>query len=163
MAAREGARLGLDARLQPLLRPSLQQYLALLPLPLGDLEATIDGAVASNPLLVRAPGGPCLGCGRHCATGTWCAACAATPLPADPADPVGGRDRLEGDARLEMPARRHAVLAVVVGSLDDHGLLPPGSLPDGLDPGGGGRGGGAGAGGGCGPVAAGTGGSGAQR
>lgn len=112
-----------EPRLATAQRPALAQYLSLLVVPAADVEAIIQRALDSNPMLTRTPGGPCHGCGRHCATAGYCRSCSSARVSVDTPNATDWRAELECDARLELPAALHTLLSDVVSSLDDHGLL----------------------------------------
>lgn len=100
-------------------------YLTLLPITAVQLEGVVARAVTDNPMLTRSPGGPCLGCGRHCPSAAFCAACSLERVNDNVvANRDSWRTELAAEARLELPADLHGVLAHVVGSLNDDGLLP---------------------------------------
>jgi len=130
---RVGPSLGVTPRLEA--RPGLRllSYLAMLATSAVELDAAIDRAVAENPLLERAPWHTCPTCGLA-TTADRCAACAAAHWHAEPEDTVDWRADLLRDAAVELPAALHPDLELVVGALDDHGLLPaaPDVTPDGL-------------------------------
>ncbi len=109
--------------------------LALLSAPQTELEEQVCRALRDNPMLTRAPGGPCAGCGRHCPSGrTRCHECLADPLPSHSAALMNWRDDLLTEARLDLPAAKHRRLAQLVAALDEHGWLPPDAWP-GREPG----------------------------
>lgn len=100
-------------------------YLTLLPSTAVQLEDIVARAIMDNPMLTRSPGGPCLGCGRHCRSAAFCAACSLERVnDAVITNPADWRTALAAEARLELPADLHGLLARVVDSLDDRGLLP---------------------------------------
>lgn len=117
-APRQSLTLGMQQR------PMLLPYLALLPTPAAQLDDVVATAISENPMLVRAPGGPCLTCGRHCPSGVRCAGCGQTRVDESLVQQPDWRLALETEARLELPTGLHPLLASVVGSLGDDGLFP---------------------------------------
>lgn len=100
-------------------------YLSLLPITAIQLENVVARAVTDNPMLTRLPGGPCLGCGRHCASAAFCAACSLERVNDKVvSNPDSWRTELAAEARLELPPQLHRLLDHVVGSLGDDGFLP---------------------------------------
>lgn len=104
------------------LRTSLLGFLSLLPLGAEELDRRVDEAVAANPVLEREPGGFCPRCGQYAVRGR-CPGCLPATLPAEARAHVDWRAQLLADARLEAPASILRAIEVLVGSLDDHGLL----------------------------------------
>lgn len=104
------------------LRASLLPFLALLPVGAEELDRRVAEAVATNPVLEREPGGFCPHCGQY-AVGGRCPGCLTTRLPAEPVAARDWREALLADARLEAAPSQLQALAVLVASLDDHGLL----------------------------------------
>lgn len=110
--------------------PGIMQTLGLLTLTHAELMETADHALAENPMLERADGHPCLGCGRHIVSG-YCPRCRAergTSLPGQ----FAGQDREQGMdpfqtlevlARLEVRPKGRRALPVVVAHLTSRGLL----------------------------------------
>jgi RNA polymerase sigma-54 factor len=106
-------------------RGKLLQLLGLLPMRADHLADMVDAAVHDNPLLERAPGSPCLGCGRH-TTSLRCRGCSRSPISVDLPASSDWRSELASQVRLELPARLHGLVDLVVGSLTDRGLLDRG-------------------------------------
>ena len=67
-----GPGLQLQAGLQPELRalPGLLRALGMLAMTHAEVQLATERALADNPVLERAEGHPCPGCGRHVASGT---------------------------------------------------------------------------------------------
>lgn len=105
------------------------QTLAMLPLDhLAIIEVT-ERALATSPVLERADGHPCPGCGRH-VSGGLCRRC-RRGRPGDPphpgvaaaepsTDPFG---TLEAEAGLVIRSDARSALPVVIASLTERGLL----------------------------------------
>jgi RNA polymerase sigma-54 factor len=102
--------LTVDVRPHLALRPSaaLIAYTRLLEAPPAEVERMIEAELRENPALERVDPIP----GTVAARG-----------PAEPADQPGTLAQLALDARVSLPARDHAALALILGSLDDHGFL----------------------------------------
>lgn len=103
--------------------------LTLLPATQAEVDASIDAALAANPLLERRDGAPCAGCGRHCQSGM-CHRCAPNGAPAvttpEPAfDPFC---TLEAAAGMEIRNTCRSALPLVLAHLTERGLLD--SEPD---------------------------------
>lgn len=120
---RSGPTLGFTPRLET--RPGLRMlsFLALLPAGTVELDAVVERAVATNPLLERLPWRRCPTCGLA-TTAERCSACATAHWATEPVAGPDWRDELLQDAAAELPAAVHGVLELVVGSLDEHALLP---------------------------------------
>lgn len=117
---------------QPGLR--LLSYLALLPASATELDAVVERAVATNPLLERLPWYACATCGLASAAPR-CPACASSHWATEPPSTVDWREDLLRDAALELSHRFRPLLTIVVADLDEHGLLrhPPDADPAVLD------------------------------
>ena len=120
---RPGPTLGVTPRLAT--RPGLRMlsYLALLPAGTVELDAVVERAVAANPLLERLPWRRCPTCGLA-TTAERCAACSTAHWDSEPVAGADWRSELLRDAAADLPSALHDALEVVVGSLDEHGLLP---------------------------------------
>lgn len=123
-----GPGLQLQAGLQPELRalPGLLRALGMLAMTHADVVLATERALADNPVLERAEGHPCPGCGRHVASGT-CFRCrgtsGASPFHDGPEPAVNPFASLEADAAVEVrPDCRHA-LELVLAHLTSRGLL----------------------------------------
>src|SRR4051812_32839469 len=94
-------------------RPSaaLVAYAQLLAAQAGDVDRLVEQELAENPPLERDDAPAAL------------PGAVARPAPPEPADEPGVLERVDLEARLTLPSRDHAVLAYVLGSLDDHGFL----------------------------------------
>lgn len=98
----------------------LAPLFALLPLSTSDLCDAVDALLDSNPMVERAAGHPCPGCGRHLRRRR-CPVCVSATVVREMADAVSWRDGLLSDASVVFADRE--ALAVVVASLDGRGLL----------------------------------------
>ncbi|NUT71250.1 hypothetical protein [Pseudarthrobacter sp. C4D7] len=139
-----GPGLQLQAGLQPELRalPGLLKALGMLAMTHAEVVTATERALASNPVLERAEGHPCPGCGRHVASGT-CFRCrggqGVSRFQDGPEPAVNPFASLDEDARVEVrPDSRHA-LELVLAHLTSRGLLDCGpeqlALLHGLHPG----------------------------
>ncbi|WP_457946080.1 hypothetical protein ACTAQI_11895 [Pseudarthrobacter sp. alpha12b] len=123
-----GQALQLQAGLQPELRalPGLLKALGMLAMTHAEVAAATERALAENPVLERAEGHPCPGCGRHVASGTCyrCRGRQGAPQFHDGLEPaVNPFALLEADAGVEVrPDCRHA-LELVLAHLTSRGLL----------------------------------------
>ncbi|MFK4088238.1 hypothetical protein ACI2LF_29265 [Kribbella sp. NPDC020789] len=121
---RSGPAVGLELRTRAELRavPGLVHSLRLLPLGHDDLVGAVERALADNPMLERASGSACPGCGGH-RTATTCPSCAGL-LRYDVPDPaVMPFDTLEAAAACEVRSDCRAALPVVLAHLTGRGLL----------------------------------------
>lgn len=101
----------------------LQQLFRLLPLSTAELHDVVDRALADNPVLARAPGTACPGCGRHL-RGRRCPTCASAPVLVTEREHVRDwRSELAAAVRLEVDADVRDLVEFVMGSLDDRGFL----------------------------------------
>lgn len=106
------------------------QTLGLLALTHGELVEAADHALVENPMLERAEGHPCPGCGRHVVSG-YCPRC-RTDHSVSNSGQTAARGREHGEdpfqtlevlARLEVKADGRRALPVVVAHLTSRGLL----------------------------------------
>lgn len=123
-----GPGLQLQAGLQPELRalPGLLRALGMLAMTHAEVQLATERALADNPVLERAEGHPCPGCGRHVASGT-CFRCrgqsGVSQFRDGPEPAVNPFASLEADAGVEVrPDCRHA-LDLVLAHLTSRGLL----------------------------------------
>lgn len=110
-------RIGVETSLVP----GVLQTLALLQVAHTELEAAVDSALAQNPMLERAPGHPCPGCGRHVVTQR-CGVCGPAGRPVADAE-VSPLDTLRVLAACEIRSGLRQVLDVVLDHLTDRGIL----------------------------------------
>lgn len=118
---------GLHAELRAL--PGLLNAMGMLALTHDEVTQATERALAENPVLERADGHPCPGCGRHVASGT-CPRCtgrataAQFPGGMEPAyDPF---TTLEADAGTEVRSDCRHALTLVIAHLTPRGLLDAG-------------------------------------
>lgn len=115
--------MDLALRGRPELRavPAVLHTLGLLPLSQLDIQAAVEQALGDNPMLERADGTPCPGCGRHLARGR-CPRC--VPPARDATEPaVRPFDSLEAAAGAEIRSDCRPALGVVLAHLTERGLL----------------------------------------
>lgn len=123
-----GQGLQLQAGLQTELRalPGLLKALGMLAMTHEEVSAATDRALAENPVLERMDGHPCLGCGRHVASGS-CRRCRGqAPAPQfhnGPEPAVNPFATLEADARAEVQSGCRRALELVLAHLTSRGLL----------------------------------------
>ncbi|MGN7200843.1 RNA polymerase factor sigma-54 [Arthrobacter sp. SAFR-044] len=123
-----GPGLQLQAGLQPELRalPGLLRALGMLAMTHADVVLATERALADNPVLERAEGHPCPGCGRHVASGT-CFRCrgtsGASPFHDGPEPAVNPFASLEADAAVEVRPDCRRALELVLAHLTSRGLL----------------------------------------
>lgn len=122
-----GARtLSLQPVMQPLhvQRGAMLPFLSLLPIGVTALQDVVEGALRDNPMLERDSGWACGTCGRW-NTGGRCLICSTTSsgIAREAVAIVDWRETLLLEARLELPSALHAPLALVIGALNDRGLL----------------------------------------
>ncbi|QCU76975.1 hypothetical protein E7744_01085 [Citricoccus sp. SGAir0253] len=106
--------------------PGLVQALGLLTTTQAGLVELTERALQDSPVLERADGAPCPGCGRHTAGGP-CRRCRHLAHGRElHEDTDAGTDQfrtLEAQARLEVRPGHGAELTVVLGHLTERGLL----------------------------------------
>lgn len=121
-----------DLRPQPALHqevravPGVLQTLGMLALTHQEVADATERALAENPVLERAEGHPCPGCGRH-VPGGLCARCRARGAgralreqTEAGTDPFRG---LEAQAGLEVRAECRHIVPLLLGHLTERGLL----------------------------------------
>ncbi|KQQ90780.1 hypothetical protein [Arthrobacter sp. Leaf137] len=115
---------GVHAELRAL--PGLLNAMGMLSMTHAEVAQATDRALAENPVLERAEGQPCPGCGRHVRSGA-CPRCrgqgpgARYSSGTEPAvDPFS---TLDADAGLEVRSDCRAALGVVIAHLTHRGLL----------------------------------------
>lgn len=116
-------RTGLRAELHAL--PGVVQTLGLLPLPQAALVEATERALATSPVLERADGHPCPGCGRH-VPGGLCRRCRQSGPPARDAPPEVAVDpfrTLEAEAGAVIRSAARRALRPVIDELSPRGLL----------------------------------------
>jgi len=123
-----GHGLQLQAGMQPELRalPGLLKALGMLAMTHEEVAQATERALAENPVLERAEGHPCPGCGRHVASGS-CFRCrgqsGVSQFSGAPDPAVNPFASLAADAGVEVrPDCRHA-LELVLTHLTTRGLL----------------------------------------
>ncbi len=115
--------MGLELRGRPELRalPGLLHVLQAIGLGHDAVAERVAAALADNPMLRRAPGGACPGCGRHHPSRV-CPRCAATArLTTEPV--VRPFDTLAVAAGCEIRSDARSVLPIVLAHLTGRGLL----------------------------------------
>jgi RNA polymerase sigma-54 factor len=115
-------RLELGARGELRAVPGLLLSLRLLPLGYDALSGTVERALNDNPMLERASGSPCPGCGRH-RTSNSCPRCSGVLRYTGQDPAVMPFDTLESAAACEIRSDCRAVLPVVIAHLTRRGLL----------------------------------------
>lgn len=101
--------------------PGVLQTLALLQVARGDIEVAVDSALQHNPMLERAPGHPCPGCGRHLRA-TRCGNCVPVARN-NPEAAVSPLETLRVVAACEARGDCGRAVDAVVDHLTDRGLL----------------------------------------
>lgn len=120
-APNPGMRVELRTKTELRQLPGLLRYLRLLPLGHEVLAATVERALADNPMLERMPGSVCSGCGRH-QTSSACPRCTGQ-RPTERTSAVAPFDTLEIAAGWEVRSDCRHVLPVVIAHLTGRGLL----------------------------------------
>lgn len=141
--------MSMSAEMEARVTPALLSLAHMLALPATSCLQLIQQELVENPALEEAEvqDAPCQRCGGPMLDGL-CLRCAYEPAPgemplvaeeaADPllfvAAPRSLSETLLSDLRSSMPASEHFICEALVGSLDDHGLLPdgPGAVADSL-------------------------------
>lgn len=120
--------LQLQAGLQPELRalPGLLRALGMLAMTHAEVQLATERALADNPVLERAEGHPCPGCGRHVASGT-CFRCrgrqGVSRFQDGPEPAVNPFASLEADAGVEVRPDCREALELVLAHLTSRGVL----------------------------------------
>ncbi|WP_314214349.1 hypothetical protein [Pseudarthrobacter equi] len=122
--------------------PGLLNAMGMLAMTHDEVAEATERALAQNPVLERADGHPCPGCGRHVTSGM-CSRCRGHPgvsaLRDGPEQGVDPFATLEADAGLEIMSDCRHALGQVLAHLTARGLLDcgPGEIAaaEGLDPG----------------------------
>ncbi|WP_396911268.1 hypothetical protein [Mycolicibacterium sp.] len=94
--------------------------MALLPLSQHEIADRIDSTLSDNPMLERAPGHPCPGCGRHTRSGR-CRTCRGER--ADPTEATAPIDEIATLALCEVRADCRDLMTEVIAHLTSRGLL----------------------------------------
>jgi len=102
--------------------PGLLHSLRLLPLGYEALAGAVERSLADNPMLQRAPGSACPGCGRH-RSSSGCPRCSAVMRSTGHEPAVRPFETLEAAAGCEIRSDCRDVLPVVIAHLTGRGLL----------------------------------------
>lgn len=115
---------GLQVEMRPM--PGVLKALGMLAMTHQEVSAAAEGCLAENPVLERADGHPCPGCGRHVTSG-FCYRCKARGASLQLREETdAGTDpfrTLEADARLEVRSDSRAALELVAAHLTPRGTL----------------------------------------
>ena len=128
VAGRPRQDLELQARLRPELRavPGVLQTLGMLTMTHQEVVAATERCLAENPVLERAEGHPCPGCGRHVSGGV-CHRCRTRGVGREFHDGIeAGTDpfrTLEAEAGMEVRSDCRHALPLVLAHLTGRGLL----------------------------------------
>lgn len=123
--------LELQARLRTDLRtvPGVLQSLGMLTMTQLEVVEATERSLSENPVLERAGGHPCPGCGRHVSSG-YCHRCRERQPGRDSTDNGAGWENgsdpfraLETEARMEVRTDCRHALSIVAAHLTNRGLL----------------------------------------